>query len=106
MAKQKTVLLGTVTEDECKRLQAVFDRKMALQGLVRALSDMPAQASNELYDRLVKDYGEVERKMREWWEEIYHKYNWPNPPQASWSLEFSTLKVTLTTPDEEGKPAS
>jgi len=97
-AQTKTVLLGTVTEDECKRLQAIFDRKMALQGLVRALADMPARASSELYDRLVKDYGEVERGMREWWEEIHTKYNWDNPPEANWSLEFATRKVSLNSP--------
>ena len=97
----KTVVLGTVTEEECARLQSTFERKMALQGLVRALADMPPKASNELYERLVKDYGQVEHGIRQWWEEIHNKYNWQNPPQANWSLEFATRKVTLNFPDSD-----
>ncbi|MCL6451463.1 MAG: CXXX repeat peptide modification system protein [Acetobacteraceae bacterium] len=101
-AQGRRVLLGTVTVEEAERLKAVFERKMALQGLVRALADMPTRTSDELYERLVKDYGEVERGIRQWWEEIHRKYQWENPPEATWSLEFSTRQVTLTFPSEGG----
>ncbi len=59
---------------------------------------MPRGAGSDLYERLVKDYGETERQLRQWWQDTKTKYNWTDSPQATWTLDFNSRQVTLSLP--------
>jgi len=97
---EKTVALGTVTPEECQRIQDIFQRKLALQSLLRTLAETAGPVPEDLYERLVADSGEVEQQMHRWWSEIHQKYGWDNPETARWAIDFTTRAVTLHFPEE------
>jgi len=89
------VVLGEVSTEECEQIRSIFDRRMGLQALVRALADMPDRLSDDLYERVVQDYASVDRQMRRWWEETRKTHGWDSPAGASWSIDFNSRVVSL-----------
>ncbi len=84
-------IVGKVTPEEGKEIQALFERRNGLSELAKILT----ADNQELYDKLVKDMGEVSTKFQSWWDRMAKKYNWESSPNGSWEINFQTNDITL-----------
>lgn len=84
-------LIGTVTEEEKKEILALFERRNGLNELAKIIT-----ADNDvLYEKLVKDLGETERKFQNWWTCMSEKYQWESHENGHWEIEFSKNEIYL-----------
>ncbi|MBQ9212768.1 MAG: CXXX repeat peptide modification system protein [Bacteroidales bacterium] len=88
MAKKS---IGTVTEDEKKEIQSLFERKNGLAELSKILTADNA----ELYEKLVKDMGETGTKFQSWWDRMSAKYSWESSENGHWEINFDTNEIFL-----------
>lgn len=86
-------VIGKVTPEEGKEIQALFERRNGLSELAKILT----ADNQELYDKLVKDMGEVSTKFQAWWDDKAKKYNWESAPNGNWEINFQTNEITLVT---------
>ncbi len=83
--------VGKVTFDEMQEIQALFERRNGLNELAKILP----QGNDELYNRLVKDLGEVSVKFQQWWDTMSEKYQWEASDGGRWEVDFSTCEIFL-----------
>lgn len=86
-------VIGKVTPEEGKEIQALFERRNGLSELAKILT----VDNTKLYDKLVKDMGEVSTKFQAWWDKMAKKYNWESSPNGNWEINFQTNEITLVT---------
>ena len=86
-------VVGQVTEEEKNEIQALFERRNALNELAKILTSDNA----ELYERLVKDMGETGTKFQNWWDTMAQKYQWESAEGGNWEINFSTCEILLVT---------
>lgn len=84
-------IVGQVTPEETKEIQALFERKNGLAELAKILT----ADNGELYEKLVKDMGETSTKFQQWWDEKAKKYSWESHPKGNWEINFQTCEITL-----------
>ena len=84
-------IVGKVTLDEVKKIQALFERKNGLAELAKVVSADNA----ELYEKLVKDMGETGTKFQKWWDDMSKQYGWESRPKGNWEVDFQTGDITL-----------
>lgn len=84
-------IVGKVSLDEVKEIQALFERKNGLQELAKVVSADNA----ELYEKLVKDMGETGTKFQKWWDDRSKQYGWESSPKGNWEVDFQTGDITL-----------
>lgn len=84
-------VIGKVTPEEGKEIQALFERRNGLTELAKILT----ADNQELYDKLVKDMGEAGTKFQAWWDDKAKKYNWESSPNGNWEINFQTNEITL-----------
>lgn len=87
--------VGTVTQDECQEIQALFERKNGLHELAKILTS----DNNELYERLVKDLSETSTKFQNWWDSMFQKYQWESAENGNWEIDFNDCTIYLVTPE-------
>jgi len=87
--------VGTVTQDECQEIQALFERKNGLNELAKILTS----DNNELYERLVKDLSETSTKFQNWWDSMSQKYQWESAENGNWEIDFNDCTIYLVTPE-------
>ena len=98
MNKEK---VGTVTEEEKKEIEKLFERKLALNELLFTVNS-PVLSSEEkdgLYEKVVADLGKTKKLFDEWWMEMSQKYSWKAAGKAKWSIDFNTNEIFLVTSD-------
>ncbi|MBO5878848.1 MAG: CXXX repeat peptide modification system protein [Alistipes sp.] len=84
-------IIGKVTEDEKKEIEAIFERKNALYELAKILD-----ADNEaLYEKLVKDLAVTNAKYQTWWDDMADKYKWESIENGRWEINFRTCEIIL-----------
>jgi len=84
-------IVGRVTQEECKEIQTLFERKNGLTELARIVT-----ADNvELYEKLVRDLGETSTKFQSWWDSMGKKYKWESAENGNWEINFQTNEITL-----------
>lgn len=86
----KTVV-GKVTEEEKREIQALFERRNGLNELAKVIS----ADDDALYEKLVKDMGETGTKFQNWWDLMAAKYQWESVEDGNWEIDFSTNSVSL-----------
>lgn len=84
-------VVGKVTPEEGKEIQAIFERRNGLSELAKILTP----DNQELYEKLVKDMGETGTKFQQWWDDKAKKYNWESAPNGNWEINFQTNEITL-----------
>lgn len=89
-------LVGQVTPEEKNEIQTLFERRNGLNDLAKILTADNA----ELYEKLVKDFGETGTKFQDWWERTSKKYQWESDPDGNWEIDFETCENFLVTPDK------
>lgn len=87
--------IGCVTEQERDEIQALFERRNGLSELAKILTSDNA----ELYERLVADLGDNQRKFQGWWDSMAAKYNWESAPDGNWEIDFNNCTIYLVTPE-------
>lgn len=79
-------VVWTLSDEDKDRIQNLFERKLALENLSKILE----ADNNELYERLVKDYGRTCREFNQWWQDMSQKHRWEG---TDWRVDFVTGNV-------------
>ena len=89
--------IGIVTPEERDEIKSLFERKNGLAELFRSLLNAdPAELDKSgLYERLVKDMGDVSTRFQSWWDEKSSKYNWQNQKGYKWQIDFNTREIFI-----------
>lgn len=86
--------VGIVSTEERDEIQTLFERKNGLTELAKILT-----SDNEsLYEKIVKDLGEISTRYQNWWNEKSSKYQWESADNGNWEIDFNTCKIYLVTP--------
>jgi CXXX repeat modification system protein len=90
-------VVGRVTAAERDEIRALFEKKNGLTELFRSLSSLSEQElqASALYERVVRDMGEVTGRFQAWWDAMGRKYSWENIPGFKWEIDFDTCDVFL-----------
>ena len=67
-------VVGKVTQDECKEIQFLFERRNGLNELVKILDPH----NDELYEKVVTDLGETTTRFQNWWDRMIAKFTGAN----------------------------
>jgi CXXX repeat modification system protein len=81
-------VVGTLSKEEGNNILDIYERKIALENLMKVLDP----EKDELYEKLIKDYGSVVRAFDEWWLTNSKKNNWEG---KTWFINFQTNEVIL-----------
>ena len=84
-------LVGQVTVEEKKEIQALFERRNGLNELAKILTP----ENEALYQKLVQDMGETSTKFQQWWDNMSAKYQWESTPNGHWEINFDTCEIYL-----------
>jgi CXXX repeat modification system protein len=89
--------IGKVTIEESKEIKMLYERKNGLIELFKTFSGMSKSEieNNALYDKIVKDMGEVTVKFQNWWDNTSKKYNWENLPGHKWEIDFDSCIIYI-----------
>lgn len=90
--------VGRVSPEERDEIKALFMRKTALTELFLSLSKLDAEAlaASPLYEKVVRDMGEVTVRFQRWWEEKAQAHGWPAKAGGSWNIDFETCEIFLS----------
>lgn len=94
MAEVETKLrkyIGEVSQEECSEIRGIYSRMIALKELVPSL---PIDCG-EMYEKVILDIQDTQKKYNEWWHKIENKYNFSLEPSFNWYIDFNTNKVYL-----------
>ncbi len=84
-------VVGQVTVEEKNEIQALFEHRNGLNELAMILT-----AENEtLYEKLVKDMGEIGTKFQGWWDRMGEKYQWESVEGGNWEINFESCEIYL-----------
>lgn len=79
-------VIWTLSDDDKKEIQNIFEKKLALENLVKIID-----ANNqEMYDKLISDYRRTLCQFQDWWTRNSQKYKWEG---QNWSINFDTSEV-------------
>lgn len=88
---QTKKVVGKVSYDEMIEIRTLFERRNGLNELAKILT-----IDNEaLYEKLVRDLGETNRKFQLWWDMMYEKYQWESVEGCNWEVNFDTCEIYL-----------
>lgn len=75
-----------LNEEDFKKIQDLYEKKLSLENLVKIID-----ADNQnLYDKLIADYGKTINQFNLWWNTMSIKNNWEG---KDWWLDFETKKI-------------
>ena len=81
-------VIWKLTEDEKKEIQQLFEKRIALENLVNIIDPK----NEDLYDKIITDYGKTMENFQNWWSAMGKKYEWEG---QNWTVNFDTNEVSL-----------
>ena len=84
-------LVGQVTSEEKSEIKQLFGRKNGLNELAKILT----ADNSELYEKLVKEFYETNKKYQNWWDRMSTQYNWESAENGNWEINFETNEIYL-----------
>lgn len=84
-------IVGRVTVDEKNEILSLFERR---NGLIELAGILTAD-KEDLYEKLVKDMGETNRKFQKWWDDKSEKYQWEKAEDGNWEIDFDSCEIYL-----------
>jgi CXXX repeat modification system protein len=87
--------IGTVTSEERDNIRTLYERRNGLMELFKVLPDLEKNEADFLYEKVVRDLGQVTTKYHDWWTQMSLKYNWENLDGMQWEIEFETCQVFI-----------
>jgi CXXX repeat modification system protein len=86
-------VVGRVLPEEKNEILSLFERKNGLSELAKILT-----TDNEaLYEKMVNDMGQTNRKFQHWWDSMAEKYRWESSTDGHWEINFDTCEISLVT---------
>ena len=61
-------------DEEASTIRDIYEKKLALENLAKIIS--PSE-NNEMYERLISDYGTTMREFNDWWSSIIASHHLP-----------------------------
>jgi len=87
--------IGTVKPEERDNIRDLYERRNALMELFKILPDLKKNEADFLYEKVVKDLGQVTTKYNDWWAQTSLRYDWENSNGMQWEIDFETCKVYI-----------
>ena len=82
--------IGSLTQEESRNLEKLLEKKIALENLLKILSD-----SQEIYKKVDRDYKNIVEEYEKWWRDTSNKYIWESTDNYFRSIDFKSRKVYL-----------
>ena len=93
--------VGQLTEDEKDKILKLFERQLALKELIADSEHPINENSNDLYEKIISDMGQTERKLDGVWDDLARKYKWKSAEDGNWNIDFETGDVILVYPGDK-----
>ena len=93
--KNQKIYIGTVTPDERDVIKSLFERKNALKELFKVLPDIEKKEADILYDKIVRDLGDITTRYNDWWAKTSIKYKWENSLGKQWEIDFDSCEIFI-----------
>lgn len=90
------VLVGKVTEEEKKEVEAYFEHFQSVTAFVSSLSNEVLTEDPDLYEKFIQEAMEVVWKYQSWWAIKADKYLWPSSVRDNLFLDFTTNEVFIS----------
>ncbi|HGD6081869.1 TPA: CXXX repeat peptide modification system protein [Streptococcus agalactiae] len=90
-------ILVTVKEEEKQEIQDLFERINALKSLAMTLADnnLEFEKHSLLYEKLIKDLQESNKKYEQWWSNIANKYTLDVELLKKATIDFSSNEIFI-----------
>jgi CXXX repeat modification system protein len=85
----KKNIITTLDKNDLEKIENLFEKKIAFENLIKVI-DLDVQEN--LYDKLMKDYTDVNGSFNRWWQDKIKEY-FLDGKQAYVDFEESTLYV-------------
>ena len=80
--------IWVLKDEEVYVIEELFEKKIALENLIKILEPY----NQELYEKVLIDYGKVCLQYNDWWNHMKIAYQWPGD---QWRINFSTHEVYI-----------
>ena len=84
-------LLGKVTPEQKDEIQALFERRNSLKELFLIVP----KENQDLYERVVADMAQTQKKFDQWWSDRVSEYHWEGCEKGRWEINFETFEIFL-----------
>lgn len=84
-------LVGKVTPEQRDEIQALFERRNALNELFLVVP----KENQDLYGRVMADMEQTQKKFDQWWSDRSAEYHWEGQENGSWEINFDTCEIFL-----------
>lgn len=81
--------IGEVTPEERDQIRSLNERRNSLSELFKILNP----ANETLYEKVIADMTETQRKYDLWWGEMSSRYLWPASPDGGWEIDFASCEI-------------
>ncbi|GFZ33070.1 hypothetical protein CSC2_35960 [Clostridium zeae] len=94
MFKEK---VGYVTDEEKKEILRLYERRIALNELLPALTNMslPEEEVEHVYEKIIHDVVKTKEQFDNWWADTAKKYQWKSVENGNWTINFDTNEIIL-----------
>lgn len=83
------VLVGKVAEEEKREIEILYEKKTALQNLLKI------ELRRKDREKISDEFQTVEQLMEQWWRDKGEKYAWRSKPDGKWQIIFATCEILL-----------
>lgn len=80
--------IWTLSEEDFEEITNLYEKKLALENLAKILGS----TNQELYNKVIADYGKTMREFSDWWRTNSMKYNWEG---NNWRVDFINKQIML-----------
>lgn len=84
-------LVGKVTPEQKDEIQALFERRNSLKELFLIVP----KDNQDLYERVVADMAQTQKKFDQWWSDRAAEYQWEGRENGHWEINFETCEIFL-----------
>ncbi|MEO3947778.1 CXXX repeat peptide modification system protein [Gorillibacterium sp. CAU 1737] len=86
---------ASITTDEVHVFEDLYEKRAALHNLIHISENNELIRNEELYQRFLKDYAQLEHDYQAYWTHIADKYGIHEEEGYYFHLDFKTCKITL-----------
>lgn len=75
-----------ITKEDIDEIEIIYEKKLAFENLFLLDS---ITSDNDLYQKLLTDYGHTLKCFSEWWDKMDDKYHWRSEAiEENWKVDF------------------
>jgi len=89
--KKMNKIVGKVSEVEKEEILDLYEKKLALENLLKIFDSKEEENFQALFDK----YVQINKTFEMWWSEKGQKYNWSGSENGYWSIDFDTCQIIL-----------